>query len=202
MRVGTILAGAAVALLIAGAASARAAPPGPMRGTIAAVDGNTLTVTTQGGGSAKVELGDKTLISAVRKIDVGEIKAGSYIGTAAMPAGHGTLSALEVLVFPPQMKGVGEGQNPYNLEPRSSMTNGTVGEVTATPNGRQMTVSYRGKRATVTIPPGTPIVTFAKADRGDLQPGKAIFVIGPKGADGMVEARVVTVEKDGVKPPM
>jgi hypothetical protein len=201
MRIGTILAGAAIALLVGGVVGAQAATE-PMRGTIAAVDGNTLTVKTRAGGSAKVALGDKTLISAVRKIDVGEIKVGSYIGTAAMPASGGTLSALEVLVFPPQMKGVGEGQNPYNLKPKSSMTNGTVGKVTSTSNGRQMTVSYHGRSSTVTIPPGTPIVTFAKADRSDLQPGKAVFVIGPKGADGTVEARIVTVEKNGVVPPM
>ncbi|HVV92144.1 MAG TPA: hypothetical protein VHD15_01885 [Hyphomicrobiales bacterium] len=202
MRLGTLFAGAALALVVGGAALAQTARPGPIRGTISAVDGSTLIVKTREGATAKVELGDKTAVSAVRNIDVGEIKAGSYIGTAAMPEGAGKLSALEVLVFPPQMKGVGEGQNPYNLKPKSSMTNGTVGKVTATGGGPEMTVSYKGQSATLTIPPGTPVVTFAKADRSDLKPGKAVFVFGPKGADGAVAARFVTVEKDGVKPPM
>jgi hypothetical protein len=34
--------------------------------------------------------------------------------------------AIEVLIFPPAMKGTGEGSYPWDLKPKSTMTNGTV----------------------------------------------------------------------------
>ena len=46
------------------------------------------------------------------------------------------------------------------------------------------------------------IVGNAPADKNDLKPGKAVFVRAIKGADGTLTANNVTVEKDGIKPPM
>jgi hypothetical protein len=34
--------------------------------------------------------------------------------------------AIEVLIFPPAMKGTSEGRYPWDLKPKSTMTNGTI----------------------------------------------------------------------------
>jgi hypothetical protein len=203
MRTSIFLTAAAFGLVFGGAVSAQAASPHfeRVRGTIASFQGGTLTVKTDSGDKT-IAVGDKTGISAVRKIAMSEIKPGSYIGTAAVPGKGKNLRALEVLVFPAAMKGVGEGHTPYDLGTDSSMTNGTVGKVTTTPVGRQITVSYKSGSQTVTVPNDVPIVTFAPADRGDLKAGARVFVIGTASAGGAVNARLVSVEKNGVAPPM
>ena len=71
-----------------------------------------------------------------------DIKPGSYVGTAAMPQPDGTLRALEVHVMPESMRGAGEGHRPFDLQPQSTMTNGTVGTVTGSSN-RMLTISLR-----------------------------------------------------------
>ena len=68
-----------------------------------------------------------TKVAGEKTVSISAIQSGSYIGSAAVPAGGGKLRALEVTVFPPAMKGVGEGHYAWDLGPSSSMTNGTVG---------------------------------------------------------------------------
>jgi hypothetical protein len=65
-----------------------------------------------------------------------------------------------------------------------------------------VTLTYQGKEKKIAIPAGTPIVTFAPATPADLKPGAAIFMIAEKGAGGAITARRVTVETNGVAPPM
>jgi len=206
MRPAIVLIGVASSLALVTAASAQAARPHfiIVRGTIASFQGSTLMVKTSGGSTTDVELGAKTNVGALKKIALSDIKPGSYIGTAAVPGQDTSLRALEVMVFPPSMRGVGEGHSPYDLGgPKSSMTNGTVGKVTATPAGRQITVSYKTGSQTVTVAPTTPVVTPTAAGRGDLKPGAVVFVLGAPGtAGGKVDARLITVEKNGVVPPM
>jgi len=47
-----------------------------------------------------------------------------------------------------------------------------------------------------------PIVTFAPAERADLKPGAKVFFSATKNTEGKLAAGRVTVEKDGVAPPM
>jgi hypothetical protein len=41
-----------------------------------------------------------------------DIKEGTFLGSAAMPQPDGSQKALEVLIFPEQMRGTGEGHRP------------------------------------------------------------------------------------------
>src|SRR4051794_2469515 len=101
----------------------------------------------------------------------------------------------EVQVFPEAMRGAGEGHYPWDLEPDSMMTNGTVkGAVTAT-SGRELLVAYKDSSKTITVPEGAPVVTFAPAERIDLKPGAPVFFSATKN-EGVLSTGRLTVGKD------
>ena len=184
------------------APSVPAAPPTRVRGTIAALEGNMLTVTSRDGQKMEITLTDPLTVLTVKKVELSAIAPGSYIGTATRTGADGKLTALEVLVFPEAMRGAGEGHYGWDLEPGSMMTNGTVkGAVTAAA-GRDLSIGFKDSGNTVHVPPGVPIVTFAPAERADLKPGAPVFVGAAKTPEGKLTAGRVVVGKDGVAPPM
>jgi hypothetical protein len=197
-----LLPAALAACLLAVGAIAQTAPPARIRGTIAAVQGQTMTVATREGPKVDVMLNDPLTVSTVKKVELASITPNTYVGIATRSGANGELRALEVLVFPEAMRGAGEGHYAWDLEPGSMMTNGTVtGAVTAT-SGRELSLSFKGGSNKIMVPPDTPIVTFAPAERADLKPGATVFFAATKNAEGKLTASRVTVGKDGVAPPM
>lgn len=74
------------------------------------------------------------------------------------------------------------------------MTNGTVADVTDI-NGRAVTLTYdNGQTKKISIPDGTPVVTFAPAAAADLKPSATVFVTAQREADGTLSASRVVVE--------
>jgi hypothetical protein len=184
------------------AQTAPSAPPTRVRGTIASLQGNTLTVTSRTGDKLEIALKDPLTVVTVTKVELSSIAPGSFIGTATRSGADGKQTAIEVLVFPEAMRGAGEGNYPWDLEPGSMMTNGTVkGAVTAA-SGRELTIGYKDSSNTVYVPPNAPVVTFAPATRDDLKAGAPVFIGAAKDADGKLSAARVTVGKNGVAPPM
>ncbi|WP_059412682.1 hypothetical protein [Cupriavidus basilensis] len=199
-----LLAGAALAGAPAAQAQATAAPaaaPIGVRGTVTTLAGDTLKVHTRSGQDLDVGLGKDTAVRAVTLAKVDEIKAGSYIGSAAIPQADGSLKALEVHVFPPSMRGSGEGHRAWDLGKNSSMTNGTVGSVVVS-NGRTITVKYPEGEKRIVIPADVPIVNLEPGDRSLLVPGAHVVLFASKAADGALTARFVSAGKNGVVPPM
>ncbi|HEV7716078.1 MAG TPA: hypothetical protein VGO53_10810 [Steroidobacteraceae bacterium] len=197
----TPFAAVTVALALAGTAVAQSPAPTRIRGDIVSATGDTLVVHRQRGDTLTLSLAPKAQVSAVRKIAISEIKAGSFIGTAATDA-NGNLTAQEVVVFPESERGTGEGHYAWDLGPKSTMTNGNVDAVVKSTDGQHLRLSFKGGSNTVTVPPNVPIVTFVAATRADLVAGKKVFVIATEGADKHLVAQRVVVEKDGVAPPM
>ena len=193
---------AALALCLAGSALAQTAPTVRIRGTVAALSGQTLTVNGRDGQKVEIALADTLTVVTVKKVDLASIVAGSYIGTATRTGADGKPQAIEVLVFPEAMRGAGEGHYAWDLEPGSMMTNGNIDGVTAAAVGRDLTVSYKGEKITVHVPADVPVVTFAPAEKADLKVGAPVFLTATKAADGHMTAARVTVGKDGVAPPM
>ena len=85
------------------------------------------------------------------------------------------------------MKRTGEGSYPWDLKPKSTMTNGTVLNAVKDVDGRTLTVSYEGQEKKVSVPEGIPIVTFGPATEADLKPGATVFVPAQRGEDGSLE---------------
>jgi len=100
------------------------------------------------------------------------------------------------------MRGLGEGQYPWDLTPNSLMTNATVSGVTGAPQGQTLKVNYKGNESEIVVDPDTPVLGYGAGDASLLKPGAAIFIVALKKPDGTLSAGRVTAEKDGVKPPM
>lgn len=193
---------ALAACLGATAAVAQTAPPTRIRGTIAGVDGQTLSVTTREGPKVDVLLNDPLTVASVKKFELADVKPNSYVGIATRTGANGELTALEVLVFPDSMRGAGEGHYPWDLEPGSMMTNGTVTGTVEANSGRELSLKFKDSSNKIVVPPGVPIVTFAPAEKADLKPGAKVMFGATRNAEGKLAASRVTVEKDGVAPPM
>lgn len=190
-----------LSLFIAAPALAQT-PPVRVRGAIVSLDGQVLTVKNRRGEEMKIKLADNFAVAQVVPITLADIKQGSFIGSAAMKQPDGSLKALEVLVFPETMRGTGEGHYDWDLEPNSSMTNATVEAVVEGTSGREMSLTYKGGKQKITVPPTTPVVTFQPGDKSMLTAGQNVFVVSQKAADGSLSAARVAVGKDGFKPPM
>jgi hypothetical protein len=173
-----------------------------VRGTIVGLEGSTLTVKTREGPNAMLMLKPGWKMAGVAKASVEDIKPGDFVGIASLPTAAGGDGAVEVLVFPPAMKGTGEGSYPWDLKPKSTMTNATVTNAVKGVEGRTLDLSYRGGEKKISIPDGTPIVTFGPATEADLKPGATVFVPAQRGDDGALAAGFVVVGTNGVNPPM
>jgi hypothetical protein len=173
-----------------------------IRGTIVSMDGSTLTVKTREGATTKIALKAGWKVSGVAKALVTDVKAGDYVGIASMPKANAADSALEVVIFPAALKGAGEGSRPWDLKPKSSMTNGTVADTVKSVEGKTLTISYHGQEKKISITDKIPIVTFAPATEADLKAGATVFINSEKAEDGTISSDRIVVGKNGVVPPM
>ncbi len=195
----TRLAAAAMGLaLLGGPVIAQAAPPHRTRGTIDSITLTQLVLTSRSGATVTYAITGDTKVAGEKTVPISAIQQGSYIGSAAVPAGQGKLRALEVTVFPPAMKGVGEGHYAWDLGPSSSMTNGTVGHLVVS-NGNTMTVDYAGGKKTIVVPADVPIVTIDPGAMSDLKPGVKVIVFSSQ-TDATTAATIVYGE-NGIAPP-
>src|SRR5262245_47503044 len=179
---------ALAACLTAGAVFAQTPPPTRIRGTIAGLEGQTLTVNTREDTKIEVTLNDPLTVATVKKFDLADIKPNTYVGIATRTVTGGQLQAIEVLVFPEAMRGAGEGHYPWDLEPCSMMTNGTVTGTVEALSGRELSLSFKGSSNKIVVPPGAPVVTFAPAEKADLKPGARVFFSATRNADGKLTA--------------
>ncbi len=179
-------------------------PPGPsrVRGAIEGVDGDVIAVKSRGGEDVKLHMtGDMRVVGIVR-ISLADIKVGSFIGTATMPGPDGVDNALEVHVFPEEMRGTGEGSRPWDLRPNSSMTNATVAESVVGNDGHTLMVKYKDGEKKVLVSPDTPVVSYVPGDRSDLKAGAKVIAFVKKLPDGSFETNRIGVGRDGLTPPM
>jgi hypothetical protein len=184
------------------APSTQSAPPTRIRGTIASLKGQMLTINTRDGSKVDVSLNDPLTVTTVKRLKLADIKEGSYVGVASKTGADGSAQALEVLVFPDSMRGVGEGHYAWDLQPGSMMTNANVTAVVKAKAGNDLTLTYKDGTQKITVPANTPIVTFAPAERSDLKPGARVMFGATKSADGKLTASRITVATHGVNPPM
>src|ERR1700722_9586332 len=108
-------------------------PPSPtrVRGTIEGIDGDVVAVKSRSGDDVKLHMAADMRIVGIVKISLADIKVGSFVGATTVPGPDGSNDAIEVHVFPEDMRGTGEGSRPFDLRPNSTMTNATVAESVA-----------------------------------------------------------------------
>ena len=164
------------AILAAPLAWSQDAPPVRVRGTIERVENPIFVVKSRDGAELKIVLAENTVAVGVIKATLADIKPGLFVGIGAMPQADGTQRALEVLIFPEAMRGLGEGHYPWDLQPNSTMTNGNVEQVVTGVDGDTLTVKYKDGEKKIIVPSGAPIVTFVPGEKADLKAGVKIFI--------------------------
>jgi hypothetical protein len=179
-------------------------PPAPsrVRGTVEAVEGDMLAVKSRSGEDVRLQMTSDIRIVGIIKIALSDIKVGSFIGTTTVPGPDGVQNAVEVHVFPENMRGTGEGSRPYDLRPNSSMTNATVAESVVSNDGHTLLIKYKDGEKKVLVSPETPVVTYVPGDKADLKPGAKVIAFMRKLPDGGFETNRVSVGRDGLTPPM
>jgi len=189
-------------LCLTQAAASAQDKPVRVRGTIDRVEGDVYVVKARGGGELKVTLVDKAPVVAVVKASLTDVKQGSYVGIASMPQTDGSQKALEVLIFPESMRGVGEGHYGWDLQPASMMTNGNVEQTVTSVDGSVLMVKYKDGEKKIVVPQDIPIVAFVPGDKDELKPSAQIFIAAAKPLpDGTLQAPRVAVGR-GIAPPM
>ncbi len=199
-------------------------PEQHVRGAVASVSGDTVVVwSPDGRAQTTLKLAGDTRVNLATRSDLNAIKDGAYVGVAAVPAPGGKLRALEVHVFPEAARGTGEGHRPWDLQPGSSMTNGSVAGVEASKGdgssgssmtnatvsgvsgagvGKEIELTYKGGKQTVIVSPKTPIVALEPSERSAIRVGEHVFAAGARQADGSVLLNRIFVGKSGVVPHM
>lgn len=198
-----------------------------LRGTIEKVGAGSIVIQTIDGKSETISLAEDTKFAWVVKSSLGAIKDGTFIGTATK--GDNPPTALEVVIFPEEMRGTGEGHYDWDMIPdtlaggtrvksamtngtvkasssaapkvNSAMTNGTVASSSDAGGEKMLTITYGKDQLKVAVPPQAPIVTFEAADKSILTPGAKAFVVAAR-EGGKLSAKRVAVGKDGITPPM
>ena len=209
MKALTII-GATCAVLLAPATAFAQDKPLRVRGTIEQIDGAMMSVKSREGDTLKIKLADEGKVVALVKASLADIKPNSFVGSTAMPQPDGTWKAVEVHIFPEEMRGTGEGDRPYDYNPQSTMTNGTVnsmGKSTTTgtvmsEEGTTLTLNYKEGSKKIDVTPQTVIVSYMPGNREELKPGASIYIpAATRQADGTLMTARVNVGR-GVAPPM
>jgi len=205
----TVIGALCVAVLASASAPAQDKPV-RVRGTIDQVDGAMIIVKSREGDTLKVKLADDGKVIALVKASLADIKPNSFVGSTAMPQPDGSWKAVEVHIFPEEMRGTGEGDRPYDYKPQSTMTNGTVNSVgksrvngtVASEGGTTLTLNYKDGSKTIDVTPETVIVTYLPGSKEELKAGARIYVPAAiRQADGTLMTARVNVGR-GVAPPM
>lgn len=173
--------------LAAFAADAQA--PERVRGTVAGLSGDTLSVKS-GSGNVDIALAEKTEIAFNQPIAIGDIKPGDFLGVTSAKGSDGSLTAFEVRRFP---KPVNPGHRPFDGRDDQTMTNATVSTMVQSANGRELTLSYEGGSQKVTVSEKASISMLVPGQRSQLVPGAGVNLTARPGADGKLTALRIQV---------
>ena len=179
-------------------------PPTPtrVRGTVEAVDGDVLSVKSRSGEDFKLRMTADMRVVGIVKIALSDIEVGAFIGATTVPGPDGSQNAVEIHMFPEDMRGTGEGSRPFDLRPNSTMTNATVAQSAAGNDGHTLLIKYKDGEKKVTVTPDTAVVTYVPADKTELKAGARVIAAMKKLPDGSYETNRVSVGRDGLTPPM
>ena len=172
-----------------------------IRGTIEAVDGNSLSISMRDGRRLNVGFADNGRVFAFVPAMLSDIQVNSYIGVTAMPQPDGTQLALAIHIFMESQRGVGEGHRPWDLQPNSTMTNGVVDTTVSGVSGEMLMLKYKDGEKRVVVTPETQIVAFAVGDKSELKAGTPVNFVAQRQPDGALTAPTINVGR-GVVPPM
>jgi hypothetical protein len=179
---------------------AQTAPPiSGVKGKLVAVTHDSISIQTQSG---VVRVAIKQPLTTYRQVpsDLSHVTSSSYVGVASVKEPDGTEMATQIKIFPPELRGAGEGSSMMDAAPgamtHSRMTNGSVlRPVSATShsrmtngtvhmgNGTTLVVQYQDGTQTISVPAGVP-VTQVVPETVNLVPGDTVYAATTKQSNG------------------
>jgi hypothetical protein len=176
-----------------------------VRGSIVSMSDDRITVSTSSG-KVDVALSSPATIFSREPGDLSKVTDNSFVGVTSIPQPDGTQRAVEIHVFPQELRGLGEGSRPMAPEggnSRNTMTNGSVANSRMT-NGNarmtngaaqgaaagRMTVNYNGGSQTITVPARTPVTVIAPTSTKPAV-GTNVVIPAKKQSDGTLKATSV-----------
>lgn len=179
--------------------------PQHLRGTITGIQNHELTIEKTRGGAITVKLSDDVGkfgdIFLVKKSDLASIKPEQFVGVTSVEQ-DGKRIAREVHVFAEDLRGLGEGHYPWDLDTDANMmTNANIAKVQDVGGDRVLKLNYAGGEQTIAVPNDAAIVSFEKSSTDQLVVGRKVFIL-MKPQPNANTAAIVVVGADGIKPPM
>ena len=168
-----------------------------VRGTIASLDGDVLSVKTREGKDVKIQLAPDAQVATTKKVSAAEFKPGSYVGVTSVQGPDGRLVAKRVHALGPQ---VPQMHGAWDGIPNSMMTNSNITSITKAGSGNELTLTNKDGEQKILVNAETEYYNFVPGTRADLKKGETIFTGARVDGDKLLTQRV-TVSKDGVKPP-
>jgi hypothetical protein len=172
-------------VLAIASAAVNAQEPTRVRGTIAAIDGDVLSVKSSSGNDAAIHLSDKTVIVFTQPIALADIKPGDFLAVTSAKHGDGTLTAIDVRRFP---KPLNPGHRPFDGRDDQTMTNATVSAMVQSASGRELTLTYEGGAQKIVVPEQTAISALVPGQRSQLVPGAPVNLTAASGDGGKLTA--------------
>jgi hypothetical protein len=189
----------AMATMWSGAMSAGAAPADQVtvvNGTIAAMNGSSLTIAPASGAEKVVKIEPETFILSRETATLSTIKPGDAMAVAAKRGADGSLTAISINIIAPEFWGrARKGQFP--MESGDVMTNAVVMQIADRVEGRTLYLKYNDGAAAIIVPAATEIHRVTVVRLGDLKPGMRVTVRGVGNPDGTIKASTITFDRPG-----
>lgn len=194
------IAAAATSLLLVTGAAAQA-PPKNVRGEVVELTADHIAVRPATGPVLRMRLAPQWSVQVMRPIDVAAIKPGAFVGAVETPAGEGAGRAHEIHQFLPGVR-MGEGRQPWDRPPGSTLTSGEIGPVTRTDRGHEFELTFQGGKRRVVVPAGTPVVLINNEGRENIKVGVHVFILAWPEASGALRVDAVATGEQGRLPPL
>ncbi|CAN7608589.1 hypothetical protein LJR164_004440 [Phenylobacterium sp. LjRoot164] len=197
----TEIAAAAAAALAAASGAAAQAPPENVRGRLVELTESSISVEVAPGKRLDMRLAPEWSVQVMRPIRLEDVQPGRFVGVIEQPQPEGYGLAREVHMFLPGVR-MGEGQQPWDRPPGSTMTQGDIGPLSDTPQGKTFELSYAGGKRRIVAPKGVPVVLINNEGRENIKVGVEVFILAWPEADGRRRVDAVATGEGGALPPL
>ena len=173
-------------------------------GTVAAVNGDTLTLTTSQG-TVTINISSSTTIEKTVNGTVANLGQGDFVTVSGPADNTGNINATSITVRASGQTspstgstfGNGGGFTVPNSGASGTGTGITIGTI-STVNGNSLTVTTTQGQVTVNIGPDTVIETTESGSSTDLQTGASLTVAGTTSSSGSINATSITIASPAV----
>lgn len=151
--------------------------------SITVMDGPRRTVET-------FKLAPDVLILQNKSATLFDIQPDDFVASATVAGIDGKLHATELRIFPPALRGTGEGQRPMNDARNQTMTNATVTGTAMVNGSNSIRVKFEGGESELMLDPGVPVTRIDTAERRLVKPGAIVSLRGTRDTNGIIVNRI------------